>query len=243
MDRQVYDRMRDLERDHWWFSARREILAGEIARLPLRSGAQILEVGCGTGGNLPMLGRFGDVQAIEPDAASRLYASEQTGVEVHCGSLPHVLPSFPAGFALVAALDVIEHVEDDAGAVVALGRLLKPGGFLITTAPANPWLWSAHDVAHHHHRRYDQAAYTRLFEAAGLSVRRVSHFNSLLFPAIVAARAVGKLARRRGGDEAAQPPTPLNDLLRQIFASESAFLRGVDLPFGVSLLLIAEAPR
>jgi len=240
MERQIYDRMRVLEQTHWWFTARRDILAAEIARLPLPKPARILEVGCGTGGNLELLKTFGEVRAIEPDAESRAYAAERSGVTVQGGLLPDGLPDLGGPFDLVAAFDVIEHVDDDAGAVAALAARLKPGGFLVTTVPAYAWLWSRHDAQHHHKRRYTRPAYRRLFD--GLKVRRATYFNSVLFPPIAAVRLARTAARIEGGDDEALPPPPLNGLLRRLFGAEKALLAATDLPFGVSILLIAERP-
>ena len=240
MERDTYARMRALEQTHWWFAARRQILAAEIARLSLPASARILEVGCGPGGNLAMLSGFGAVQALEPDPESRAHAAERSGLSIHAGLLPDGLPDLGAPFDLVAAFDVVEHVEDDAGAVAALAGLVKPGGFLVTTVPACPWMWSEHDVQHHHKRRYGLPAYRRLFEAAGLRVRRATHFNTVLFPPIAAARLAKTLTGRRGGSDDSEPPEALNGLLRRLFAFETRLLRHVDLPFGVSILLIAE---
>lgn len=242
MERHIYERMRGLQETHWWFTARREILASEIACLPLPKPARLLEVGCGPGGNLGLLKTFGDVRAIEPDAESRAYAAEHSGVVVEGGLLPDGLPDLGGPFDLVAAFDVIEHVDDDAAAVAALGRLLKPGGFLVTTVPAYQWLWSEHDAQHHHKRRYTRATYRRLFEAAGLKVRRATHFNSILFPPIAAVRLAKSAVRMKGGDEEALPPPPLNGLLRRLFGAEKAILGATDIPFGVSILVIAERP-
>jgi SAM-dependent methyltransferase len=242
MERAIYDQMRVLQEDHWWFAARREILSSEIARLPLPKPAQILEAGCGPGGNLAMLQRFGEVSAIEPDEASRTYAAERNGVDVRGGFLPQTAPDFGKAFDLVACFDVIEHVPDDAGAVARLAEYLKPGGFMVTTVPAYAWMWSDHDAAHHHKRRYSLAPYRRLFEQAGLKVRRASHFNSVLFPPIAAVRLAKNATGRTGGDEA-MPPKALNSVLKGLFGLERTLLRLADLPFGVSILLIAEKPR
>ncbi len=237
MERAVYDRLRQVEQEHWWFAARREILAAQISGLGLPRDARILEVGCGAGGNLPMLARFGAVTGLEPDTESRAYAAERSGVPVIDGSLPHGLPA--PGYDLVAALDVIEHVDADAEAVAAIGGLLKPGGYLITTVPAHPWMWSAHDAAHHHKRRYRMSAYRSLFTAAGLEIRKASYFNSLLFPPIAVVRALKTVAGIHSGDDDAMPPEPLNGLLRHVFAAEAGLLRWTNLPIGVSILLIA----
>lgn len=240
MERAIYDRMRELQQDHWWFAARREILESEIGRLPLPRPARILEVGCGPGGNLELLKRFGEVRAIEPDDESRAYAAESAGVVVEGGLLPDGLPDLGGPFDMICAFDVIEHVDDDAGAVAALGQLLKPGGFLVTTVPAYAWMWSEHDARHHHKRRYSMAAYRRLF--TGLKVRRATHFNSVLFPPIAAVRLAKSAARVRGGDDEAMPAPALNKVLKGLFAAEKQILKAADLPFGVSILLIAERP-
>lgn len=238
MDRSTYDNMRAIEHRHWWFRARRAILSDQLARLNLPADASILEVGCGTGGNLAMLARFGKVTAIEPDEDSRRHAAETSGAPVLNGSLPGGLPTFDTQFDLIAALDVIEHLEEDAASLAALRRLLKPTGVLFTTVPAHPWLWSHHDELHHHKRRYRRHEYAALLEGAGFALTRVSFFNSVLYPVIVLARAA-KLGERSGRADDALPSPALNAILERAFASEKFMLRHTDLPFGVSLLAIA----
>ena len=181
--------------------------------------------------------------STEPDAASRDYAARETGVPVLDGLLPDGLPAFPEPFDLVAAFDVIEHVDDDAGAVAALRDLTRPGGFLVTTVPACPWMWGRHDEQHHHKRRYTLPAYRALLERAGLKVRKATHFNTLLLPPIAAVRLARGLVGARDGDDEALPPAPVNAVFKLVFGAEAGLLRWIDLPFGVSILLIAERPQ
>jgi SAM-dependent methyltransferase len=242
VERAIYDRLREIEQDHWWFAGRRAVLTAEIGRLGLPENARILEAGCGTGGNLAMLQQFGQVSAIEPDAPSRAYAAERSGADVREGWLPNGLPELGGSFDMVCAFDVVEHVDDDRGAVAALAHQLKPGGKLVVSVPAYAWMWSAHDAAHHHKRRYVRGQMRELMEAAGLRVRRVTHFNTLLFPPIAAVRLFKTAMRREGGDDDALPPAPLNRLLGRLFAAEAGVLKAVDLPFGVSILAVAEKP-
>jgi SAM-dependent methyltransferase len=240
MEPQVYARMAAVEDAHWWFVARRRILSEVLRReVDLPSDAKLLEAGCGTGGNLAMLARFGTVQAFEPDAEARRLAGHKAGVEVRDGRLPEALPFAPGGFDLVAALDVVEHLDDDLASLRALGTQLKPGGWLLLTVPAFPFLWGRHDETHHHRRRYRRAGLTRVLSDAGLKPVKVTYFNSLLFPLIAGVRSAKTLLGREGAPEDALPPPLVNRLLCGIFASERHLIGRVPLSVGVSLLALA----
>jgi len=240
MERRVYDNMARVDADHWWFVARRAIIAGLIAKtVRPRPGAAILEVGCGTGSNIALLRRFGTVDALEPDAPARALAAQRSGIAVEGGTLPGGAALEDGKYDLIALFDVLEHIPDDLGALRELAAKLAPGGRLLMTVPAMPWLWSAHDVAHHHQRRYTRKALERVLDEAGFRPLHITHFNTLLFPLIAAARSWGRLTGREGGDDAL-PPAPLNRLLRAIFAAERHLVPHVRIPFGVSLAVVAE---
>ena len=243
MERKVYDQMAKLDSSHWWFTARRRILDGVIERVvrpPER--ARILELGAGTGHNLAMLSRFGEVEASELDPIARDLASERLGKPVLEAALPD-LSMFPAGaYDLVALLDVLEHVPDDKGSMKAIYDLLKPGGALLLTVPINPWMWTAHDVAHHHHRRYRRGEIARLAEDAGYEIELNSPFNSLLFPPIAAVRLVGKLTGKDDSDDA-MPSSLVNKTLDTVFGLERSLIGRVPMPFGVSLVAVLRRPR
>ncbi len=241
MERLVYDRMRLLEGEHWWFVGRRAILARLIAKLPLRPDARLLEVGCGVGGNIGMLRAFGRVEAMEPDAPSRDYVRQQLDLQPADGRLPHDLPYPGKSFDGVFALDVVEHVEGDEAALAALGALVAPGGFLLVTVPAYGWMWSRHDELHHHKRRYTRRRVERLMSATGLSPVRASYFNTLLFPLAAAVRLV-KRALHIDGEDDRMPSRSLNALLRGVFSLEAHWLPRASLPFGLSIVAIAYRP-
>ena len=154
MERLVYDRMRGLEGAHWWFVARRRIIATLIEQQARpKSGAHILEIGCGTGSNIPMLQRYGTVDAIEPDDQARALTTERTGIAVKGGLLPDGVALENGAYDLIVLLDVLEHIPGDREALASLVAKLAPGGKILVTVPASPWMWSSHDVAHHHFRR------------------------------------------------------------------------------------------
>lgn len=242
MERAAYDRMAEIDEEHWWFSARRGILAKLIERIRLPQRARILEVGCGTGSNLAMLQHFGRVDAIEPDGRARALATSRSGIVVREGELPDKVALEDGAYDLIVLFDVLEHILEDAATLAVLRSKLKESGRMLVTVPAMPWLWSAHDVAHHHHRRYTARRLERLFRAAGFRIRYRTYFNTLLFPLIAGARLLGKLAGREGGDDA-MPPAPLNGLLQGLFGLERHILGRASLPFGVSLALEAEPAR
>ena len=234
MDRLIYDRIRELETDHWWFVGRRKILRSLLKRLAPPAGARILEVGCGAGGNVPLLREFGDVKALEPDDESRAYASDRLGLSIDTGLLPDGLPYAPETFDLVCAFDVVEHVDDDAGSVKALASLIKPGGAMLTTVPAYQWMWSHHDVLHHHKRRYLLPAYRKLFEAAGLKVDTPPYFNTLRSPPAAVQRTANTLPKHHSADDT-MPPSWLNKALAGVFSMEAPLAVGGGLPFGLSI--------
>lgn len=243
MERKVYEQMAKLDSRHWWFTARRRIL-DELIRRVVRppSNARILEVGAGTGHNLAMLERFGNVEASELDSVARQLASERLGREVKKAALPD-LSMFPSdSYDMIALLDVLEHVPDDKGSLDAILKRLKPGGALLLTVPANPWMWSAHDVAHHHHRRYRKSEISTLARNAGFEIELLSPFNSLLFPPIAAVRAMGKLTGKDDSDDA-MPGDLVNKTLDTVFGLERSLIGRVPMPFGVSLVAVLRRPR
>ena len=243
MERKVYEQMAELDQRHWWFTARRRILDGLIERVvePPKD-ARILELGAGTGHNLAMLSRFGPVEASELDPIARKLASERLGREVKEAALPD-LPMFPAdSYDLIALLDVLEHVPDDRASLAAIMTRLKPGGALLLTVPANPWMWSAHDVAHHHHRRYRKAEIEKLAREAGFEIELLSPFNSLLFPPIAAVRLAGRLTGKDDSDDA-MPGELVNRTLDTLFGLERSLIGRVPMPFGVSLVAVLRRPR
>jgi SAM-dependent methyltransferase len=243
VDAQIYLDMRRVEDEHWWFVGRRAIVREAIAGLALAR-PRILDAGCGTGGNLAMLSGFGDVIGLELDPTAVAAARSRGAWRIERGGLPVDRPAWRAQFDLVVMTDVLEHIEDDAGALTSVAALLRPGGHLLLTVPAFRFLWSAHDTAHHHRRRYTAAGLRAAIARAGLVAGRVSYFNCVLFPAIAAVRLAGRFAGGAGGTPGlGLPAAPVNRALAALFAAERHVLRRAGFPFGVSILALATAPR
>jgi SAM-dependent methyltransferase len=242
MDRTLFEEHAQLEADHWWFVGRRAIIRAVLARrLPPRQGNTILDVGCGSGGMLPMLAELGSVSGLEGDEQAVAHARETfSGWRVELGRIPDDVPR--AGeLDVVTAFDVIEHLEDDVGALTALRAAVRPGGCVVVTVPALQWLWSEHDLASHHKRRYTRRRLIDALRAADLRVTHVSYFNTLLFPAVAGARLVQRA--RPGPIEAhsdfSMPSPWLNRLLARVLSSERSAVARRGLPIGVSLIAVA----
>ena len=240
MERLAYREMAELDQKHWWYRARRKVLADLIRRevVPPRN-ARILEVGCGTGHNFEVLRQFGSVDAIELDDESRAIAEQRLGRSIMTSPLPE-LAGVEQGYDLIAALDVIEHIDDDAAALAAIATKLKPGGKFVMAVPAHRWMWSAHDVVNHHKRRYSKAGLKRLVEGSPLKLEKIGYFNSLLFPLAVAQRLASK-ARGKDEAEVKLPSPPLNGALERIFQAERHLVGRLPLPPGLSLFAVASA--
>lgn len=231
--------MAEQEQSHWWFTGRRRLIGALIERLVhLPASARILEAGCGTGGNLAMLGQLGKLEGFEFDPDARRLA-ERHGYPISFGALPDTVIEEDKTFDLVALFDVLEHIDDDVASLRTLGRKLNSSGTLLLTVPAMPWLWSSHDETHHHFRRYTRSSLTRAIRAAGLEPVQVGYFNTLLFPLAVVQRLFAKL-RGNSVPTDQMPSPPLNKLLATIFAAERHWVGRLPMPVGLSLFAVVK---
>jgi len=232
-----------LDSDHWWFRARREIFArllDELVDLP--QGARILDLGPGSGVNLPVLQPRGEVTVLDVSRFSLdscLAGGARSLVQADASRPPFAAASFD----LISALDVIEHLDHDQRALNECRRMLKQDGWLLLSVPALGILWGRQDVLSEHRRRYRRRQLAERLEQAGLRLERLSYFNTLLFPPILAARLCMRpflgAAGRGGSDLAVRMPFGLDGLFFRLFAAEAGWLVRRDLPIGVSLLALA----
>lgn len=225
------------DRLHWWFRGRLAVITAALERALPRRPARLLELGCGTGNVLGALGRFGEAVGMEPHPELAA-AARAAGLDVREGRLPGDLVVEPGWADAVLLLDVLEHLDDEAGALETGRRALAAGGLLLATVPAYPWLWSGHDVALGHRRRYTASRLRAVVARAGFEVLRVSYFNTLLLPVIVLARVWKRLVGDATHD-LRRPAPALNRWLERVFALERHVVPRCALPFGASLLLVA----
>ncbi len=251
MDSSFAQKYGDYEQGHWWFHGRARVLRSLLGEMRWTPGARVLEIGVGPGVGLRE--RYpADINlvGVEPDERNARLAAERSGVPVYVGSVEN-LPGDLDGvlFDAITMFDVLEHVEDDRGALVALSRRLAPGGKLVLTVPAYQWMWGEQDEVNRHFRRYTRGLLRSRVEAAGYRVLRSTYFNTLLFPPIAMFRVIkgwterARPKRTQGGEARSDfeySLGPVDAILRRVFGFESRLLRLVNFPFGVSVFVSAE---
>lgn len=231
MDADEIRRSAALEDRHWWYAARRGLVRRSVRGLPP---GRAVDVGCGPAGNTAVLCDLGwDVTGVELTEVAAAIARSR-GLDVVRGDATR-LPLPDASVDLVVSTDVWEHIEDDKAVAAETARVLRPGGRALVAVPCAMALWSGHDVALGHVRRYERDGLTGLVESAGLRVERVRSWNVVLRPVV-------RLRRRSNTDRSEMEHVPawLNAVLRSVVETER-FLPVDRLP-GVSLVVEAVRP-
>lgn len=240
MNPEEYAQLMRLGETHWWFIGTRDILFSSIRQdLPL--GNPILDVGCGSGLMMKRFSETAPVFGVDNDQGA-LKHCRSIGFGGLCRGDATALPFSSGAFGLTVAADLLEHCDDDAAVLGELFRVTSPQGVLLASVPAYGALWSSHDAALHHKRRYSRRELVRKIEAAGFTVDRVSYFNALLFPPVALMRlTMGKLGRRSSGAQIKyyENMRLLNKTLLGIMRLEKLMLGRINLPFGLSILLLA----
>jgi SAM-dependent methyltransferase len=247
VDRDYYRQMYRLEDSHWWFVARRNLICRALQRFSRAPITNILDVGCGTGGTLDRLRQIATTPPVGIDLEPlALELSRERGHSNLLLASATALPFPDNCFDAAVALDVLEHIPDDAAAAREIARVLAPSGILVVTVPAYAALWSGHDVALMHQRRYVAKEIRVLLENAGLEVIRLSYTVSMLFPLVWIVRKLQNALRDHAiapKADAAQTPEPLNTLLRLLLDLESRLVLSVSLPFGLTVFAVARKPQ
>ncbi len=242
MEDRIYSLVYELEERHWWFRGRRAVLGALIERAGITSARRVLDAGCGTGRNLQDYARLGPAAGVDP-SASAVEFCRQRGLNDVTEAGVETLPFEDDAFDLVFATDVLEHVEDDVAAMREIRRVVAPGGMLVATVPAYMWLWTANDVALHHHRRYSRPQLARAARASGWQPEIATYFNSILLPPIALARKLRPKAVE--GEERAEleltPPLVDRALALPMQVEAGLIARGANLPAGVSVGMVSRA--
>jgi len=248
----AFRQIQDLERDHWWFRGRRRVYTSILeAHLGHARPLRVLDVGCGAGGFIESLATLADeVHAVDVEPAILGRASERSLTSCTRGAA-EALPYRDGSFDVVCLFDVIEHVDDDRAALREAFRVVRPGGLVVASVPAYPWLYANNDRVAGHRRRYTRGSLRLLAARSRLRIERLTHTNVVLLPliapAVLALRALESLHLFGSGSQHTNLSLPLprfaHRVLEHAFTAELALSSRFDLPFGHSIVMIARRPQ
>lgn len=236
-----------LETYYWWFVGRRKILEKMLQKYFGGKNLEILDWGCGPGGNFPVLSKFGRVTGVDlSDEALRLCREKGFNNVAKAGTLEEfsVLPVNQGNgkYDLITAFDVLEHIGDDVKFLKDVKNLLKPGGHILMTVPAYQFLWSELDIVLKHYRRYRAGEVSSKLEGAGYEVKKISYFMSFLAPLIFVYRTGRKIFGLEDQPKFTYIEFPrfINNLFIKLNYLEAVLMNFVRLPFGISIIVLAK---
>jgi ubiquinone/menaquinone biosynthesis C-methylase UbiE len=246
MNTEEYERMHSLEDRHWWFIARRRLIASLLADRSLPNNIDILDIGCGTGAMLDQLEAYGSVVGADFSTEALSFCHKRSDATGKTHPLVRAdirsLPFQDGSFDVVTAMDIIEHIDRDKDASLEILRVLKPGGCLIATVPAFMSLWSSHDVALHHHRRYTAPQFKDLLQRSGFQIEKLSYTVTSVFPLVWLVRIMNRLFHSSSSvphADVVETPKIANSLLLSLMNAETEIVRKSSLPFGVTIVAVA----
>ncbi len=242
MDCAEFDKMFEIEETHWWYRGRRALVSAWVERKFRECGPlRILDIASATGMAFRFLSAYGDVRGIDISEET-IRLCKRRGIDRIIRGDATVLPFRDQSFDLILALDALEHFDDDLQAIEEICRVARPAALILITVPAFMFLWSAHDEAYHHVRRYTRSELGRKLRGRGLAVRKISYYSMTLLPAVFLMRKLRSWLGRKEtphSDFFLRLPRWIETLLSGVMQSELALMKTVDLPFGVSLFCAA----
>lgn len=235
-----YKEMSEREENYWWHTGRMNIVDKQLAKLSTGKSLKILNIGCGTGGTIPTLEKYGDVTNVDisTEALKFLKSKGYSGKLIK----DHRLPFKEGEFDLVVAFDVLEHIDQDRLSLDEWRRVLKKNGKVIVTVPAYEFLWSGHDTSLHHQRRYTRSRLDWDLKKSSFSKLKNSYMITFSFFLVVGFRFLYKLSGKKMTENTSyvNVPPAVNALFDRILRIEGTLLKFISLPFGTSVLGIYE---
>jgi 2-polyprenyl-3-methyl-5-hydroxy-6-metoxy-1,4-benzoquinol methylase len=246
MDKTIYDTYYHLEREHWWFQARQEIVLSFLERYcPQFRKGRILDIGAGTGSFLEVLGQQGvDIEGHDASNEAIKYLKTKTQAKVQQKSFPEDYSQEVSDqYDVIFLLDVLEHLKDDQAGMNEALRLIKPAGILICTVPAIKSMWSPYDVVSHHYRRYQSKELKSIVSVAAGEIKKISYFSTFLFLLLYSVRVTENLISKVTKKIFYNPHVvsePFNHILFSIARLEKHLLKRISFPIGSSLIMVVE---
>lgn len=240
MDESLVTKYPELERSHFWWRTRRDLVVKLVAGLPFEF-PTVLDVGCGSGVTAQILAESGSsVVGVDIDPEMPSMPGER--FQYLCGDFLDLSADL-GEFDVVLALDAVEHFEDERAVLRAMYTNVRPGGVAIVTVPAYDWLWSSHDTENHHFRRYTRNLLARAMSDVGFTIERVGY----LFGGLLAPKAAVSLIEGDGSRAVTIADVP-NSAINRVAGSYFRLETGIAsrfrnfLPFGTSVVAVAGKP-
>ncbi len=245
MEHNEYRMMFCMEQSYWWFLGKQHLVREQLNALfcSVSEPKKILDIGSGTGIVLRVLDEFGEAYGTDVSLEAIRFLKSRDLNRVVCADADRPLPFKDHSFALITCLDVLEHLEHDSPLLKEMLRACHKGGHVLITVPAFMFLWSPHDVALHHKRRYTLKQMRQLLEPLGCRILVASYFNSLLsIPILITRKLKGLFSKNdhARSDFFLNLPSLLNRMFAFLFKLEISLLRVLRFPFGVSILVVLE---
>ena len=243
MEAVEYKKLEDFEKHYWWHKGKLSLITSLYSKyLKGKKDLNILEIGCGTGEVLTLLKNWGKITGMD-FSQEAIEACKKKGFNnLYCEDINILDLSKDYGeFDLILALDVLEHIRDDVKTMKKVRKLLKPGGLFFVAVPAYKFLWSTHDEALHHLRRYHSLEINQKLKDSGFEILKSTHFVAALFFPIASVRLLNNFIRRRAYPKTHYLPLPqkINNILTKILEIESKIIKNIYLPIGTTLVVVA----
>jgi len=238
MRKDLYADLYHKERNYWWLKAKRNIVK---VHLPSNSGLKTLDIGCGAGQLVYELSKKHQAFGIDKSAQAVKFCKKRGLKNIYQDNFPLLTKTYPK-FDIITALDVLEHIENDQQAIIVIKKLLKKNGRLILTVPAYPWLFSYWDKILMHKRRYTKKGLARIVKKSGLEIEKISFCFSFLLPPVIPFRLIrGQMFKnQKPKSDFIALPRSLHSILFLMSRFEHFLLRYISLPFGLSLVVVAQ---
>ncbi len=235
----LYADLFNLEDKHWWHVSKRRIVTTFIKIYAKTNNLKILDIGCGTGKNLDQFKEFGQIFGLDSSKDALTFCKKRGLNNLTLGRAEKT-PYKADFFDIITILDVLEHTDDDK-TIKEIKRILKTGGILIATVPAFDWLWSRWDKILHHRRRYTAARLNRLLIRHKFKILKISYMYSfLVLPALIIRTIKSFLSKQYYPSDFKLSFPLLNLLLEQLANIESFLIKKYYLPFGLSIIVVAQ---
>src|SRR3989344_3261682 len=245
MEQNEYIKMEHFEKFYWWHKGKL-FMVNELLNkylLKKKGKLKILEIGCGTGKTLSTLSTWGEVYGIDISKEAVNFCKSKGFKNVELADINEMdIKKYEGKFDLIVTLDVLEHIQDDVETLKRIYKMLKKGGLVLINVPAYKFLWSEHDEALHHKRRYHSLELTQKVKDSGFTIIKKSHFVFTTFFPIALFKFLSNFFKKTADptDSYIMLPKPVNEILSKILYLEANLIKNISLPLGTTICLIAK---